>query len=353
MTEHSANSRKNIMRRMLLVTAFMAGWLTAAEAAADGVVVEEAMVPSPQQQMTIYVRNKRPEGMTNFSADRTLVFVHGGTYPASTIFDLEVGGQSWMDFIARRGFDVYSIDLPGYGRSTRQSAFDQPPEANEPSVETTADAVADYKAVVEWVCDRRHLDRVNVMAWSWGGIIVGSFAAEYPEKVNRLVLYAPLWLYHDKPSTTKLGAYRTVTGASALARWMTGVPEDKKSDLIPKGWFDQWQQATWATDPKAASVNPPALRAPNGVAIDIRTYWMSGKPTYDPSRITAPTLIIQAEWDQDAPPYMSQALFPLLTHAAWKQYDLIGEGTHFVMLEKNRQQLFDSVQNFLEEKVPR
>jgi hypothetical protein len=31
---------------------------------------------------------------------------------------------------------------------------------------------------------------------------------------------------------------------------------------------------------------------------------------------------------------MSQALFPLLTGAPWKQYDLIGEGTHTVLIEK-------------------
>jgi alpha-beta hydrolase superfamily lysophospholipase len=134
---------------------------------------------------------------------------------------------------------------------------------------------------------------------------------------------------------------------------LNGVPEDKKADLIPPGWFDQWQKATWATDPKAASANSAVLRAPNGVTQDIRGYYMSGKATYDPSRITAPTLMIQAEWDHDTPPYMSQALFPLLTHAAWKQYDLIGEGTHTVLMEKNRMQLFEAVQGFLEEKGPR
>lgn len=96
-----------------------------------------------------------------------------------------------------------------------------------------------------------------------------------------------------------------------------GVPEDKRADLIPPGWFDKWQQATWATDPKAASANPSALRAPNGVTRDIRG---SGKATYDPGKITAPTLMVQAQWDQDTPPYMSQALFPLLTAAPWKQY---------------------------------
>ena len=313
------------MRCMLLWAIFVTGWIAGANAAPEELAIEEVTVPSPQPNMMIYVRNKHPKSMTSYSADHTLVFVHGATYPASTTFDLEVGGQSWMDFIARRGFDVYLIDLPGYGRATRQSALEQPADTNEPFVETTADAVADYLAVVEWVCSRRHLDRVDAMGWSWGTIIVATLAAEHSEKVNRLVLYAPLWLSQNKPPTTKLGAYRTVTRASALERWMNGVPEDKKSDLIPEGWFDHWQQETWATDPKAASADPPALRAPNGVAIDFRTYWMSGKPTYDPSRITAPTLIIQAEWDHDAPPYMSQALLPLLTHAAWKQYDLVGE----------------------------
>jgi esterase/lipase len=80
---------------------------------------------------------------------------------------------------------------------------------------------------------------------------------------------------------------------------------------------------------------------------------MSGKATYDPGKITAPTLMVQAQWDQDTPPYMSQALFPLLTGTPWKQYDLIGEGTHTVIMEKNRLQLFNSVQNFLEQPTPR
>jgi pimeloyl-ACP methyl ester carboxylesterase len=167
--------------------------------------------------------------------------------------------------------------LPGYGHATRQSALDQPADANEP-VENTADAVADYNAVVEWVLSRRHVGRIDAMGWSWGTTIVGGFAAQHPDEMNRLVLYAPLWLSPDKPPTTKVGAYRTVTRTSALEGWMDGVPEDKKADLIPEGWFDRWQQATWATDPKAALADPPVLRAPNGVRIDFRTHWMSGKP---------------------------------------------------------------------------
>lgn len=318
-------------------------------------VTEQAMVASPQPGIQIYVRNKRPANQTHFDAAHTLVFVHGATYPASTAFDLELNGLSWMDYIARRGFDVYLLDLPGYGHSTRPASMDQPADAGQP-VETTAQAVQDYAAVVDWVLARRHLKKLDVMGWSWGTTIAGGFAAEQPDKVNRLVLYAPVWISHEKPPTgdaAKLGAYRTVTIDAAKQRWYNGVPDDKRADLIPAGWFDKWQQATWATDPKAASSNPPALRAPNGVTQDIRGYYMSDKSTYDPGKITAPTLMIQAQWDHDTPPYMSQALFPLLTAAPWKQYVLIGEGTHTVLMEKNRMQLFNAVQNFLEEPAPR
>src|SRR5271166_3746362 len=316
---------------------------------------EEAMVDSPQAGLKIFVRNKHPADMSAFTPERTLLFVHGATYPAETAFDLELGGMSWMDSIARRGFDVYLMDLPGYGASTRPAVMDQPADAGEP-FETTADAVRDYAAVVDWVLARRHLEKLDAMGWSWGTAIAGGFAAEQPMKVNRLVLYAPVWVSQDAPAAgepPKLGAYRLVTRAAALQRWLKGVPESKRADLIPPGWFDTWQAATWATDPKAEAQDPPALRAPNGVVLDFQRYWNAGKPTYDPGKIAAPTLMIQAEWDQDTPPARSQGLFPLLTGAAWKEYVLIGEGTHTVVMERNRMLLFQAVQTFLEENGPR
>lgn len=65
--------------------------------------------------------------------------------------------------------------------------------------------------------------------------------------------------------------------------------------------------------------------------------------------ITAPTLLILAEWDADTPPYMAQTLFSHLKKTPWKRMVMIGEGTHSVVMEKNRMQLFREVQLFLEE----
>ena len=65
-------------------------------------ITEEMSVPS-EPGIDIYVRNKRPADLTSFSPQSTLLFVHGSTYPAHARFDLPLGGQSWMEYIASRG----------------------------------------------------------------------------------------------------------------------------------------------------------------------------------------------------------------------------------------------------------
>ena len=82
---------------------------------------------------------------------------------------------------------------------------------------------------------------------------------------------------------------------------------------------------------------------------DLKEFWSAGKPMYDPSQIRAPTLLVHAEWDQDLPMAVARGLFDKLTGAQWKRFVEIGEGTHTVMLEKNRMQLFREVELFLEE----
>src|SRR5262249_12701107 len=129
----------------------------------------------------------------------------------------------------------------------------------------------------------------------------------------------------------------------------SGVPEDKTATLIPPGWFDQWADAAWADDPVGALEDPPVIRAPNGVLADSAAYWSSGRPYYDPAMIMVPTLLVGAEWDADLPPYMAQTLFPLLVNSPGKRYVLLAEGTHTLLMERNRLELFKTVQAFLDE----
>ncbi len=107
--------------------------------------------------------------------------------------------------------------------------------------------------------------------------------------------------------------------------------------------------AAFATDPGGVKQNPAVLRVPNGVVQDSRTNWRSGKPLYQPSDITVPTLLIHAEWDADLPTYHTAAHFAGLKNAPYKRWVELGEGTHFVMLEKNRMQFIHEVEMFLKE----
>ena len=76
---------------------------------------------------------------------------------------------------------------------------------------------------------------------------------------------------------------------------------------------------------------------------------MTGKPTWEPSEVKAPTLIVVGEWDAGIPIAGTQAVFGKLTNTHYKRLVQIGEGTHLVFLEKNRLHLFHEVQLFLDE----
>ena len=320
---------------------------------AQRIVMEEFRVPAGDPGIELYVRNKRPAGMAAVKGDKVLLYVHGATYPASTAFDLQLNGMSWMDYIARHGYDVYLVDLRGYGFSTRPREMSEAPDKNEPIVRT-ATAVKDVGAVVDFIRKRRGVDKVNLLGWSWGTSIMGMYTTQNNDKVNKLVLYAPQWIRTTASLVTggaKPGAYRTVSKADARNRWLTGVAESKKADLIPPGWFEAWADATFATDPEGAKKNPPTLRAPNGVVVDGLETWSAGKPLYDPGLIRVPTFLAHAEWDADLPSYMLHAYFAKLTNAPYKRYVEIGEGTHTVIMEKNRMQLFQAVQQFLDEEI--
>ncbi len=340
--------------RSLVAAALYVSLASMAFADDPRLATESYMIPSSDPGIQLYIRNKHPAGVTTFPGDKILLYVHGATYPSETAFDLPLGGRSMMDYIALQGWDVYLVDIRGYGGSTRPPEMEKPPSESEPLANTVT-AVRDVESAVDHIVAKRDVAKINLMGWSWGTAIMGMYTAQHNDKVNRLVLYAPLWIFSTRPiigGDGPLGAYRTVTKESAKARWLSGVAEDKKDDLIPPGWFAQWADATWATDPESSRQSPPLLRAPNGVLQDLRTYWVAGKAQYDPGDIKVPTLIIHAEWDADLPSDQARAYFAKLTNVPYKRFVELGEGTHTVMMEKNRMQFFREVMNFLNESDP-
>lgn len=314
--------------------------------------LREFRTPLPNTALKVYMRNKRKADVASFGPERTLLMVHGATYPASVVFDLPIDGASWMDHLANAGFDVWVMDLPGYGRSDRPNEMDGPADAAGPVI-VTETAILAVSAVVDFIRAQTGNEALNLLGWSWGTAIMAGYTQDHASRVNKLVLFAPLWLITGTPTigdpSGKLGAWRGVTKDEAKARWLSGAPEDARATLIPPGVFDAFWQAALATDPQGAAMNPPVLRAPNGVVFDAGRFWMRNSPTWDPSRIECPVLIVIGEWDADTRPSMSNKIFPLLTRAKSKRLVLLGRGTHTMALESERHALFAETQRFLEE----
>ncbi len=296
----------------------------------------------------IHVTNRRCTDIDRFSPDRIVVMQHGATY-GSTAFNLTVGGNCWMDHLARCGFDTWCLDLPGYGHSERPAQMSQPASENPPFMRT-ADAASCLGSVIDFVRQQRSVDSVHLIGWSWGTAIASTHAIARAATVNRLVLFAPVW---DRSNTGPspihvdgaLGAYRTVSRDATRQRRQAGLAEKDRNVVMPAQWFDQWWQETAATDPASDGTT---VRAPNGVVLDGIEYWNAGKPVYNPAAITSATMVAVGEWDNDTPPPMAHRVFELLTNTESKQLCVIGGGTHTLLMERNREQLFGAVQQFLE-----
>src|SRR5579863_4485033 len=96
----------------------------------DHYVSLRSTVPSVAGQITdIYVRERLQAStvLRNASvADRVVLFVHGAGTPAEVAFDVPYQDYSWMAYLANSGYDVFSMDTTGYGRSTRPAAMNDP-----------------------------------------------------------------------------------------------------------------------------------------------------------------------------------------------------------------------------------
>ena len=193
------------------------------------------MVPGADPGISLYVRNKRLSSMNSFTQDNVVLFVHGATYPAETGFDLQLDGTSWMDVLVRQGFDVYLVNIRGYGKSTRPPEMDRPPLQNKPVVNSDM-AARDFAAAADWVRGRRLVPKLNVIGHSWGMVITGLYCSRQSEKVQRLVLYAPVWLRQtaslltEEASWVRIGKSRSSRPASA--RRQAWSPVESRSRTI-------------------------------------------------------------------------------------------------------------------------
>lgn len=312
----------------------------------SNLAIENRLIRSDTPGIALHLRRKRRTDITIFGAERTLLLMHGATLPADSLFDVPVGEGAFMDVLADAGFDVWALNVRGFGASTRPAGMNGSPDAAPPQV-STADAICDLAAAVDHIRAAQDLRQLTLIGMSWGGTVTAAYSAAHPANVAKLVLIAPQWLSDGPPRIDPGGpvpAYRRFNVHAFRDRWLESVPQERRKEILPDAWFAAWADIILASDPVARD---SMIRAPAGVIQDVRDYWSAGKPFYEPEAITAPVLLLHGEWDLDVPSPRMLALFQRLTGARYKRWIEIGEATHMMVMERNRWQVLSEILHFL------
>jgi pimeloyl-ACP methyl ester carboxylesterase len=312
----------------------------------------------------LFVREVRAKESRQCSLPAILL-LHGARVPSVPSFDLAVPGYSLAADLANAGFAVYLLDARGYGRSTRLTEMDDPPDAHPPLVRSNQ-VVRDIYATVNWIQEFEDATDVALLGWATGGHWAGHYASLFSEKVSHLVLLNTLYGgtdQHDRigPGSglddpdhpgrfnTDYGSYRFSTAESLFGAWDASIPIEDKDQWRDARVADAYAEAALASDPTSNLRAPPSFRAPSG-AMEDSYYLASGRQLWDASLIIASTLVIRSGEDFWSRPEDVTVLQAHLVHAARVRAVTIPDATHFVHLDRparGRAQFIDEVVQFL------
>lgn len=352
------------MRAVALI--LLAGFLLAVPLAGDDseriltidhfVRVQSSVPAISGQPVQLYVRERVHAGMLargTRPADRIVLFVHGAGTPAEVAFDAPYQDYSWMDYLAQAGFDAFSVDMTGYGRSTRPAAMNDPcnlapnqqtlfvprliPAPCAPTygqnMTSIASDWADVGTAVDYIRALRGVERVSLVAWSLGGPRSGGYAARNPQKVHRLVLLAPAYNRESRgeaPAKVPVDGvvFNTQARAEFDANWdrQVGCPAQYEKAVADSVW-----SAMLESDPVGSTWGPGVRRAPQ------TTTW--GWNAAVVTKTQTPTLMVAGIHDKQVTPERVRELYDDLGAPQKVMIDLACS-SHNAMWEKNHAMLF-------------
>ncbi len=258
-----------------------------------------------------------------------LFLVHGSSLSSLSSFDLNAGphgNYSVMDKFAGFGFDVWTMDFTGYGKSS-------PGTGNS----NIADGVEDLKAAVEVVTKETGQQRFHFFGESSGGLRAGAFAVAHPERVHRLVLAAFTYTGEGSPTLADR--------AKQLDYYRTHNRRPRDRDMI-RSIFTRDKPGT--SDPAIAEVLADKElvfgdTVPTGTYLDMT----ANLPVVDPLKVQAPVLMLRGEYDGIATNQDLLNFFAKLPNGD-RQFAILPGMAHSVVLGLDHDEFIHVMRAFLE-----
>lgn len=309
------------------------------------------------QKSTLYVRERAlPQVLRDGAGDKVVLFVHGAGTPAEVSFDVPYQDYSWMGYLAAAGYDVFSVDMTGYGRSARpapmndkcnlapaqQKEFDVDcPQSYPGNLTNLGSDWNDISAAVAFIEKLRHVKKLNLIGWSQGGPRAGGWTADHPDQVGKLILLAPAYNRNAKAEPPPLPVpgpvFNTQSHDEFIANWNRQAPCAGQYD--PAAAASVWSEML-KSDPVGASWTPAVRRAPiasGGFG------WTEDKV----KAMTTPTLMVSGVNDKQVNPERVREFYADIG-SPQKVFIDLACSSHNAMWEKNHLLLFKASLEWLD-----
>jgi len=252
-----------------------------------------------------------------------VLMIHGRSIPVLPVADLGDDDYNWALSLARAGIDVFLMGFQGSGRSPRPKMEDpcNVPIAQQallipkPLQNTCTPKYAgrlntgqsdwdELDRVVDYIRELRGIDKVHLISWSQGSFRIGPYAVQHPDKVDSLLMYAPIYNPAGRAGTgsdgfappvtlPQPGTPMTLTMRSGLIgdrMFGTGLwgSEIQQEDLaqcgnqVEDGIQDVVWSAIMANDELGSNWGPPPAGAPDWAPVVVSQIFSHGRPIWMP-----------------------------------------------------------------------
>ena len=264
----------------------------------------------------------------------TILFVHGSSMASQPTFDLYVPGRadsSAMEHFAGLGYDTWTMDNEGYGRSDK----------SRPINNDISNGADDLEAGSKYILEKTGAKKLLVYGISSGALKAALFAQRHPGRIARLALDAFVWTGEGSPTLAerkkKLPQFQSVNRRPIDRAFVQSIFTRDHPGTADDATINAFADAILALDDSV----------PTGTYVDM----CSKLPLVDPAMVAAPTIIMRGEYDGIAGFDDLLEFFKRLPNAD-KQFAVMAGISHASFQQKNYRVVYHILHSFFSQPEP-